>query len=33
MMSISEYIKNINKITMRLRDMLAEIISDMKSNM
>ena len=33
MMSISEYIKNINKITMRLRDMLAEIVSDMKSNM
>ncbi len=33
MMSISEYIKNINKITLRLRDMLAEIISDMKSNM
>ena len=33
MMSISEYIKNINKITSRLRDMLAEIVSDMKSNM
>jgi len=33
MMSISEYIKNINKITLRLRDMLAEIVSDMKSNM
>ncbi|HUW44107.1 MAG TPA: hypothetical protein VMV95_04065 [Bacillota bacterium] len=33
MMSISEYIKNINKITSRLRDMLAEVISDMKSNM
>ena len=33
LMSISEYIKNIDKITQRLRDMLAEIISDMKSNM
>ena len=33
LMSISEYIKNIQKITDRLRDMLAEIISDMKSNM
>jgi len=33
LMSISEYVKNINKITGRLRDMLAEIISDMKSNM
>jgi hypothetical protein len=33
LMSISEYVKNINKITDRLRDMLAEIISDMKSNM
>ncbi len=33
MMSISEYVKNINKITSRLKDMLAEIISDMKSNM
>ncbi len=33
MMSISEYVKNIQKITSRLRDMLAEIISDMKSNM
>lgn len=31
--SISEYVKNINKITERLRDMLAEIVSDMKSNM
>ncbi|MFH0972867.1 MAG: hypothetical protein V1768_02665, partial [Patescibacteria group bacterium] len=27
------YVKNIQKITDRLRDMLAEIISDMKSNM
>ncbi|MBU4308238.1 MAG: hypothetical protein KJ566_00375 [Nanoarchaeota archaeon] len=33
LMSISEYVKNINKITDRLRDMLAEIVSDMKSNM
>ncbi|MEK6842335.1 MAG: hypothetical protein AABX84_00830 [Nanoarchaeota archaeon] len=33
LISISEYVKNINKITERLRDMLAEIISDMKSNM
>jgi Flp pilus assembly protein TadB len=33
LMSISEYVKNINKITDRLRDLLAEIISDMKSNM
>jgi len=33
LMSISEYIKNIQKITTRLKDMLAEIVSDMKSNM
>jgi len=33
LMSISEYVKNIEKITNRLRDILAEIISDMKSNM
>ena len=33
MMSISDYVKNIKKITSRLRDLLAEIISDMKSNM
>ncbi len=33
LMSISEYVRNIQKITERLRDMLAEIISDMKSNM
>ncbi len=33
LISISEYVKNIHKITDRLRDMLAEIISDMKSNM
>jgi len=33
LMSISEYIKNIDKINQRLKDMLAEIVSDMKSNM
>ncbi len=33
LMSISEYVKNMQKITTRLKDMLAEIISDMKSNM
>ena len=33
LMSISEYVKNIQKITSRLRDMLADIVSDMKSNM
>ena len=33
MMSISEYVKNIHKITLRLKDMLAEVISDMKSTM
>ena len=33
LMSISEYVKNIQKITHRLRDMLAEVISDMKGNM
>jgi hypothetical protein len=33
LISLSEYVKNINKITDRLKDMLAEIISDMKSNM
>jgi len=33
LMNISEYVKNIQKITIRLTDMLAEIISDMKSNM
>lgn len=32
-MSISEYVKNIQKITQRLKDILAEITSDMKSNM
>jgi hypothetical protein len=33
LMSISEYVKNIGKINQRLRDLLAEIVSDMKSNM
>ncbi|MFH1503541.1 MAG: hypothetical protein ABIE36_02700 [Candidatus Diapherotrites archaeon] len=33
LMSISEYIKNIQKITLRLKDMLAEVVSEMKSNM
>ena len=33
LMSISQYVKNIQKITIRLKDMLAEIVSDMKSNM
>ena len=33
LMSISEYVKNIEKINSRLRDLLAEIVSDMKSNM
>ena len=33
LMSISEYLKNIQKINNRLRDLLAEIVSDMKSNM
>ncbi len=33
LMSISEYVKNIDKINQRLQDMLAEIVSDMKSNM
>jgi len=33
LMSISEYVKSIQKITARLRDMLAEVVSDMKSNM
>jgi hypothetical protein len=31
--SISEYIKNIQKITNRLKDILAEVVSEMKSNM
>jgi hypothetical protein len=33
LMSISEYVKNVQKVTLRLRDMLAEVVSDMKSNM
>jgi hypothetical protein len=33
LMSISEYIKNIHKINERMRDLLAEVTSDMKSNM
>ena len=33
LMAISEYVKNINKINERLKDLLAEIVSDMKSNM
>ncbi len=33
LMSISEYVKNIHKIDERLHDLLAEVISDMKSNM
>jgi Flp pilus assembly protein TadB len=33
LMSISDYIKNIHKINHRLRDLLAEVVSDMKSNM
>jgi hypothetical protein len=33
LMSISEYVKNIGRINQRLRDLLAEIVSDMKSNM
>lgn len=33
LMSISDYVKNIDKINERLRDLLAEVVSDMKSNM
>ncbi|HRZ85872.1 MAG TPA: hypothetical protein P5277_03765 [Candidatus Paceibacterota bacterium] len=33
LMSISDYIKNIQKVTQRLSDLLAEVVSDMKSNM
>ena len=33
LMSISDYLRNINKINERLRDLLAEVSSDMKSNM
>ena len=32
LMSISEYVKNIQKINQRVKDLLAEIVSDMKSN-
>lgn len=32
LMSISQYVKNIEKINERLKDLLAEIVSDMKSN-
>lgn len=33
LMAISEYIKNIEKINQRLHDLLAEVVSDMRSNM
>lgn len=33
LMSISQYVKNMQKITQRLKDLLAEISSDMRSNM
>jgi hypothetical protein len=33
LMSISDYVKNIRKVNLRLNDLLADIISDMKSNM
>lgn len=33
LMSISDYVKNIHKINERLRDLLAEVVSDMRSNM
>jgi len=33
LIGISEYIKNLDKITIRLKDLLAEVTSDMKSNM
>ncbi|MCX6742391.1 MAG: hypothetical protein NTX24_04460 [Candidatus Pacearchaeota archaeon] len=33
LMSISEYVKNIHKVDERLRDLLADILSEMKSNM
>lgn len=33
LMSISEYVKNIEKINQRLKDLLAEVVSDMRSNM
>jgi len=33
LMSISEYLKNISRVEQRLKDLLAEVISDMRSNM
>ncbi len=33
LMSISQYVKNIHKVNERLKDLLADIISEMKSNM
>jgi len=33
LMSISEYLKNIQKVQQRLNDLLAEVVSDMRSNM
>jgi hypothetical protein len=33
LMSISDYVKNVQKINQRLKDLLAEVVSDMKSNM
>ncbi|MGV8152373.1 MAG: hypothetical protein ACP5OG_04780 [Candidatus Nanoarchaeia archaeon] len=33
LISISEYVGNVQKINERLRDLLAEVVSDMKSNM
>jgi len=33
LMSISDYVKNIQKINQRLRDLLAEVVSDMRANM
>jgi hypothetical protein len=33
LMSISEYVKNIHKVNERLRDLLADVVSGMKSNM
>ncbi len=33
LMSISEYVRNIQKINQRLRDLLADVVSGMKSNM
>jgi hypothetical protein len=33
LMAISDYIKNVDKINQRLHDLLAEVVSDMRSNM